>query len=400
MKKFLSTRSERLQRDEVISFYRNERQEEIRRANDKAERLVSETESLVDDLEDSIQELKDFQHEKDIQAVEDVADNFYNSRKRMIRRFEPSENIEEHVEQFGDFMDEFNDVSEKEGQVLKFIESQSGDLPRKIDQLVSHREKLERFLEEDYSVVSRMEKLEERIDRIREKEEALEKTESKIDDSKLERLEEEKEDIEQRIESVTSSDEWSKKLEMEKKVDQLDGDVEKINSQLSKQVSKIERPVKKMIYSVENEDLEFEGDVSKLRMLMDRKFRELESLDEALEETERLLQEEGIADSTKIEKFREASEKLSNVKTRNETIREKKDRIEQLEKSLDGMQIVEKRDDLRRNLKSLEEEIESEREKIEQRKERKKEIEEENEDIENEIESDLDSAFSFDIETV
>lgn len=400
LKKILSTRSERLQRDEVISFYRNERQDEVQKANDKAERLVSETESLVDDLEDSIQELKDFEHQKDIQAVEDVADNFYKSRRRMIRRFEPSENIEEHVEQFGEFMDDFNDVSMKEGQVLKFIENQSGDLPQKIEQLVSHREKLERFVEEDYLVISRMEELEKQVESIREKEREMQETESEINDSGIEKLEKEREDLEQQIEKILNSEEWNEKDEMENQVDQLEKDIEEINSKLSKQVSKIERPVKKIIYNVENEDLEFKGDLTKLKRLKNRRFKKLSDPDETLEKTETVLQEESITDSNKIKKFREASEELSNLGNKQRKIEEKKDRIEELENSLDRLDVSEKRDEVRKDLKSLNAKIESEKKKMEQKKQRKKEIEDEISSLESQLESELNSAFSFDIELV
>lgn len=396
-KKFFSDRNENVEIGETANFYREEKTRDINRVEKKAERLMQETEEILERLEESLEELKDYEHDKDIQAVEDVADNFYSSRKRMLERFNYQDNVEPHVEEFSGFVEEFNDVSRKEGEVLKFIESQSGDLPDRIEETVSHKEKLEDFMENEYAVKRNLEEIESKLEKIRDREKEIEELRETDGSSAIEELKQEKEELEQKIEEVEESSEWSEKTSKEQKIDRLEQEKQDIISELSSEVSKIERPVKKLLYSVENENVEFEADEEKLRRLMEREFHEIEGLGRVLTETGEVLEQEDIADSDKREKFQEAREKLSELEERKNEIQENQKTVETLESELSEMDIEEKRDRTRKELRNVENKIEEKKKEMEERKDREKEVESRIESLEKEIESDLNQWLGFEV---
>jgi chromosome segregation ATPase len=397
VKKFFSNRTETVELGEVTDFYREEKESEIKEAERKAEELMDQTDNLLEELDEGIEELKGYEHDKGIQAVEDVADNFYSSRKRMIERFDSPDGIEEHVEEFADFAEEFNDVSRKEGEVLKFIEKQSGKLPQTIEKLVSHREELEEFLENEYTAVSNLEEIRERLGDISDRRKELSELRDRIDESEIKDLKERKDELEGRMEKVEQSQEWQEKTRKEEKIEELEQDKQDIISELSRQVSRIERPVKKMLYSIENEDVGFEADEDKLRKLMDREFHEIEGLGPVLKETEKVLKEEDIADRDKRKKFLKAKAELSQLEERKHEVGELEEEISQLQKSLDKMDVQEKRNDLQKQAQELRQKIERKEEQLEERKTEADRLVGEIEDLEQQIQSVLNKAFGFDV---
>jgi predicted nucleic acid-binding Zn-ribbon protein len=394
---YFSEREEAVKLEDAIEFYREENSDEIRRAERKAEELMQQTRELTEEFDESLEELKGYEHEKGIQAVEDVADNFYSSRKKMLERFENPEEIREHVKQFSEFVENVNDVSRKEGEVLKFIEKQSGDLPSAIQKLVDHGEKLEDFLEEDYSAVEAEEELEELLNDIKERKEETSRLKDEIDNFEIKELVEKKDELEQKIDEVEKSEEWTEKTEKEKRIEKLEEEKEEIMNQLSRQVSAVERPVKKLLYSVDNEDLEFKSDEEKLRKMLDRKFHEIEGLEKVLEEAVRKMEENDIADSDKRKKFLEAKTELSNLEEKKYNVDQKEEEIEHIREELEQLDVVERREDLEEEAGELRKKIEEKESEIEDKEREVDRIGGEVEDLENQVEEILNDNLGFEV---
>lgn len=398
VKNLFSQRTETVELGDTLEFYREEKKDEMKQAERKAEKLMDKTDELLHEIDEALEELKGYEHEKGIQTVEDVADNFYNSRKRMLDRFEPPRDIQDHTKEFGELVEEFNDVSRKEGEVLKFIENQSGDLPQLIEKMVNHREKLENFLENDYTAVTGYHKLEDRLQEISDRQKELSELRDDLSTSEIKELKQRKKELEKKISSVEESTEWQEKIRKEEKIEQLEEEKEQIITDLSREVSRIERPVKKLLYSVENDDVDFNADQEKLRKLLDRGFYEIEGLEQVLNETERVLEEEDIADRDKRRKFLDAKVELSNLEDKKYEVDNKEEQIQELQNELDQMTVTEKRNDLREEAKELRQKIERKEDELEKDKEEADRLAGEIKDLEDKVENDLNKYLDPEIE--
>jgi hypothetical protein len=395
---YFSDREEEVELGEALEFYREENKQEIQKAGRKAEKLMQETGELVEEFDNSLEELKGYEHEKGIQAVEDVADNFYNSRKKMVERFDVGEDLDEHTENFADFVEEVNDVSRKEGEVLKFIEKQSGSLPSVIQKLVDHNEKLENFMENSYSAVRAEAQLKEDLEEIRERKQELADLRDEMERSDKEDLIVKKEELEQKIDEVENSQEWIKKNEKENRIGKLEEEKEEIMSELSRQVSAVERPVKKLLYSVENEDLEFKADEKKLEKMLDRKFHEIEGLEKVLDEAEQKMEETDIADRDKRKKFLKAKTELSDLEQKKYAVDQKDKEIEEIQSELDEMTVTGKKEDLEKEAEELRKKIEEKEAEMEEKKREVDRLSGEIEDLENQVEELLNENLEIEVE--
>lgn len=395
---YFSDREEEVELGEALEFYREENKQEIQKAGRKAEKLMQETGELVEEFDNSLEELKGYEHEKGIQAVEDVADNFYNSRKKMVERFDVGEDLDEHTENFADFVEEVNDVSRKEGEVLKFIEKQSGSLPSVIQKLVDHNEKLENFMENSYSAVRAEAQLKEDLEEIRERKQELADLRDEMERSDKEDLIVKKEELEKKIDEVENSQEWIKKNEKENRIGKLEEEKEEIMSELSRQVSAVERPVKKLLYSVENEDLEFKADEKKLEKMLDRKFHEIEGLEKVLDEAEQKMEENDIADRDKRKKFLKAKTELSDLEQKKYAVDQKDKEIEEIQSELDEMTVTGKKEDLEKEAEELRKKIEEKEAEMEEKKREVDRLSGEIEDLENQVEELLNENLEIEVE--
>ena len=50
---------------------------------------MNETQSHVEKLDSDLEELKDYSDAEDLNIVEDVAKNFYRTRKNLVQQFDP-----------------------------------------------------------------------------------------------------------------------------------------------------------------------------------------------------------------------------------------------------------------------------------------------------------------------
>jgi chromosome segregation ATPase len=398
IRNLVSTREERVSEDDVVEFYRREKQAELENAREKADRFSDETSKILRQLEDHLEELRGYRDEKGIQAVEDVAENFHNSRKNMIQELEVPADIREHEEELSRFVEEFNDVSQKEGQVLKHIEKGGGGLPDANQDLVDHHRDLQEFLETGYSPVRDLQQIREKQQEISEKRERLEQVERELEQPGTEELESKVQEKKEELEELENSQDWREKQEKEQRIEELREEKKQMVSDLSRQVSRIDRSLKKILYSIENGEVEFDADREKLEKLADQDFHRVSDPSEELEEALRIIEENDIVSETQRERFSGSVEKLSDLEKRKDEMSEKEDEINRLEQQLEDMEVQEEKRKLEREIESLEDDLEEKKQERNELEEERKKLETEIQSLRKGLEQKLESSLSFKVE--
>ena len=292
--------------------FRDRKSRELEKTREKSSELIEKTETLVEKLESDLEEIKDYSDDDDLNVVEDVAENFYRTRKNLTEKFDPSENIEQHYRDLDDFLEEFNDVSRKEGAVMKRVEKGSGNLPSRLEEIMNHRESIGEFLEDGYTVVKKMHEIQGFEDEIREKKQEIKEVSKRIENLQESDLEEKLEKIDSQVQELHESEDWQEKESLEQELELLEDKRSQEEKKISRKVSKLERGLKKLVYSVENEGESFEGSLEKLKQLMDGNYRQIDDPKPDLENAAGLLDELGELEDRQMEKFRETVAELDD----------------------------------------------------------------------------------------
>ena len=341
--------------DESAELLRELKQEEIDEAESEAEELTDESEKLIEELEKSLEEVKGYEDRQGIEAVEDVADNFYSSRKRLIENLELSKRPQTHLEDLKSFIEEFEDVSRKEEAVMKRVKNEANSLFGAIKDIHEHIEKFENFIKGDYATVTSVEEVESRIDKIENIEDKMAELQEEKSDIDIQKIEEEISGLEDQIERLEKSEEWRQKEEIEETLEDLRKERDDIESELKKQLSKIERPLKKLVYNIESGEVEYEGSDEALKRMRDQKIDELDSVD--LSEAYSLAEENEFIDESQVKKLNEVSGALEDFSERKNKIGEIEAEIKDLENKLEGLDVADEKRVLLNNLSSKREEL-------------------------------------------
>lgn len=372
IRKKFSAEEVELEPGQAAEFFQDQKQKELEKAESRAEDHVEKTRELIEELEDDLERLQDFEDRQGLDVVEDVAENFYRSRMNLVQKFTPSDDPGKHAEDLEGFIEEFNDVSRKEAEVMKRIRKSSNDLLNPLEKLDSHLEEFQNFLENEYSVV----KTREEIDGLLEKKRSIEKEVENLRERRknIELPKEKIEDTREKIEELEESEEWKRKKELETRLEKLENERKNARRQLSRDISGLERGLKKLVYEIENSDVEFVHDTDKLEQLIDSGFPEnpVPELEEALE----ILEDEDIIGGRQLDKFRSSVESLRDYPGRMETLEELDDKISSVEEQLEQLEVEDKKQSLEKREQSLQRQLEerkNEIKNIESEIERKKE---------------------------
>jgi predicted nucleic acid-binding Zn-ribbon protein len=166
--------------------------------------------------------------------------------------------------------------------------------------------------------------------------------------------------------------------ELQKKLEEKQEEIEDIKGNIRSDLSVIQRGLKKLVYSAENEDIEVE-DIEVLKALRDQ------NLERALEEPERV--EEAISE---VSDFRNDFEALQKDKVEEsldslQRISEKADRIRNLEEDISDLRETLDESDADSKLESYREEVERKEQKLKEKKSRIEDISSEVADKEQEL---------------
>jgi DNA repair exonuclease SbcCD ATPase subunit len=399
LKDALSTKEEEIEVDWRNSpeRFRKRKEKKLGESRERAEELVEKTERLLERLDDDLEEVKGYEDAADLNVVEDVAENFYRSRKRLVENVELSNDIEQHYDDLKDFLDEFNDVSRKEGAVMKRVQKSSGDLSGTLQELIDHREEVEEFLRNGYRPMKRVDHLEDLKEETEELEEEIERLEEQLDRLDTEDIEERIEDVERRISEFEESEEWEEKENLEEQLELLEDKKSKREKEVKRTVSKLDRGLKKLIYRIENQGQEFEGDFVTLKSLFNGNFRKIDSPFPELDEATSILESKDILDDRQQEKFEKAVEQLETFESDLEEIEGFEEDIRKVEEKLEDIDLEEKRRELEKEKSSIQSELEEKEEQIDNLRDTLEQKKTEFEDKKREIEEKLDTYLQADV---
>lgn len=362
-----------LEPEEAVDVFSKERKKGIEKTRKREDELRENTKEVLENLADELNEMEDFD-DSDIQAVKDVAANFSAERRRMAERLQPEEKFPDHAEDFLEFRKKFNDVSEKEAEVLKRVKGKSGDLPDALKKFEDHGETLEGFIESGRDVLETQSQLEDKVKELKDMRHRKAEIEEELQDIDIEDLRDRKDKIEEELEELKQSEEWVERTQMEDKIHNIQDEKDSKLSDLSGTASGIERSLRKVIYHVEEDEGDFKGNIEDLRNLSDQEFSEVDSPGESLQAALEIIEDKDLVSDRQRDRFRDSIEKLSNLDEVKEEINSKEKQIRNLEGKLDDMEVIDRKEELEDQIGRL-------RSRIEARQDRKQEIKDQLSDI-------------------
>ena len=359
-KRFFGSEELTVDYSEAPETYRERKLREIEAAEDRAENLKQRTQKHLEELKTDLDEMKQYTDDEGLKVVDDVAEDFAQSQKLTVERAEFSDRIEQHLEDLEDFVSEFNDVSEKQGQVMRRINNRT-ELLGVLEDVNNHVSNIQDFLSSRYTALQKyrgIKELEEEISQIKD-----DIQEKKIEKNSIstEEEEEKKEDIEEEIEKLKDSDDWQQLQDKKQRLQELKEEKQEIRNRISKNISTMRRGLKKLIYQVQNDEIEFDAEISKLDKVSEGEYVEAGNIQDELEEARKRIKEEEVLEPRQIQNFVDASRELSEF----EGLIEKRDSLEkevgELENEIQNMSIKEKIEGLERDLRDVEDSIERKR---------------------------------------
>ncbi len=368
---------------------RDLKEEELLKADEKSEKLMHKSEQVLDRLSESLDEVKGYEDHQGIEAVEDVANNFYNSRKRLINNLELSDNPVQHKNDLEEFIEEFENVSRKEEAVMKRVRNEADSLFKSIKEFHEHLEEFNNFLQDDYKIVTSIESLEKQVNEIKQVEDKKERLIEEKNNLNIEELKEEVSGLENQIEQLEDSDEWQRKIKIEDELESLQKDRDKIESELKRQLSKVERPVKKLVYNIESGNTEYNGSIQELKNIRDQQLEELETVN--LFEAYELAEKEDFIDDSQAEKMRVVAEELEDFIERKKRIAKLGEEIKEKKAELKGLEVDDDRRKIVNKLSSKKEDIREEKIDEENIQEDIEGLEKKKSDLINQVETDINN---------
>jgi len=366
---------------EAEQFYRDQESDQIEKTVEKAELLTEKTSEIVSDIESEIEALQGYKDRQNIQAVEDVAENFFKSRKKILDSFQPSGKIREHRDDLEQFLSEFEDTSRKQAAVMKRAQDEFNPFFKTVEDLNTHLQEVEDFLEEEYNTVDRLNHLNKLSTEIEDCEKQIDKLRKDIKETKPSKIEEDIKNQEEKLNRLKNSSDWTEKERLEDEKNNVVKEKKSLRNQLSRNISKIDRGIKKIIYTVENQGKEFEQDLEELKDLRQKNFDSVSSPKSVLREAVDVIEDENLLDETQKEKFIDSVEKFETFESDLEKIEEYERKEKELEEKLENLRIEEKVHDANKEIKKLKrkhieavEEVEEKEKEIEKQKKQKTDI--------------------------
>lgn len=349
--------------------FRQRKSSELENARGRKQDLVERSHDLAERIEDSLEEVKDYRDVDDLKAVEDVAESFYTSRKRLLEDLEFSEDLENHLTDLEEFLQDFNDVSRKEGVVMKRVEKKSGRLSRVLQEAVEHKEEIEEFMDNGYSNVLKLQELEQEVEEIKDSSKKIGELQETLENPGIEKKEEKISELEGKISELRDSDEWQEREHLESKKEKLEEEKSQKISDIKREISKLDRGLKKAIYAVENKDTGFSGDLGKLKSLRDGKFRENTDVADDLEQIFEVIQENSLLGKRQRKKFSSAVENLSELEKQVQEIGVLEEEVEEVSEKLGDTEVREELESLEKDLNLARKDLEERENEIEDVKE-------------------------------
>ncbi len=362
-------------------FFREHKGEKLEGLEDRSREFQEDIQDALEELEDFLAETEGYNDQKGRQLIEDVVDNIAGDRIDLVEDFEFHESPQELHQELESFIDDFQEMKQKEAAVLEEI-NLGKNFTRKLKPLQDTKKELERFLEEEYSLKETYEELKQRLEEITELKGEKEELEDKLSGISTEEKQEQLSDVEEELEEFMEEGSWKEYRNLEKEIELLEDQKEELLAGVGKSMSKMGRGLKKLVYRVENTDLDFGGNLQILKDIRDgNRDSILENPDEvehSVAEAVNSLPDELLGRRQK-QKFNRGAEKLEQLSDLKQEIDDLGNEIEDLRQSLEGHDAPGKK----KQLEKRKEELKSEISKAENReKELEEKIEQKQQDIE------------------
>lgn len=346
--------------DDAGEYIESSLESKLKTVEKQSENLVDEGNSIVKQLDRELENLDEYESDEDIQAVDDVTDNLYNKKKKLLQSFSKQEDIVEHLEETKVLHGKFNEVSRKELAVLKRTKSEAGGILDTLEELESHIEEVEDFIDSEYEVKEKVERVKDLGENRESLLDEISEIGQELNSLDIQTAEKSVEDAETEIEEFKQSELWTEREEIEKEIEELESKIEGEEKELLKAVGRAERGLKKLIYAIEKDGLQFDGELGKLKKLRDREIYELEKLEDTVNESLEKINDELLSEK-QMKKFQSAMNELKQFENVKSEIERFKDRKKKAEQRLEDHEADSELKELESRKDSLVEELETRR---------------------------------------
>lgn len=359
----------------ATEVYRSRKKSSLEKAEERSEELRGETQRILEELEDALEEVQEYEDSDGLNIVEDTAESFYKSRKRLLEDTSISEDPDEHHSELESFLEEFNDVSRKEGEVMKRVERSSGNLSDLLEELMSQRDEVRKFADSE-TALDRLKAVKQVQGELETLDSDIQKLEERLEELDIDSEQDKLENLEERLESLRGSEEAKRLEKLEEQIQQVKERRDRERASVTREASRLERCLKKIVYAVENGEKNLDGDIQRLRDIRDGKILSLDEIQPELGEAREIAEQSELLSDTETEKFVDACEALGGFQESLGEIEELEDDRERLKEEKKSMSIEEK-------IRKTEKEKHEKEEDIQEMETEKEDIRKEIKELEN-----------------
>ena len=369
-----------ISQDKAIDFFENKRASSIELENKKAQELEKDIHNKFETLENCLRELKGYKSSSSNPRIDDTVENFYRIRMNLLEEIDLPEDFFELKDVLKEFIDNFETMKKKEQVVLKRAGEEVDQVFKEFRELKRTSNKFSNLIENNFKSVKTMRNLErisEEIKELKAKANNLKERKKNIDTSTIEKkINEVRKDIREHEED----DRWEKLKELKKEKEKLEDRKNNLKKDLSSAASNMERGIKKLVYEVENKDLELGKDVmTMVEKIRDRNFGSIQGCSEKMEKVIDAVEKRDILGKRNFENFREAAKTFENIEEYNEKIDDFDENIGKINEQIEEFSLEKEGKILKNRVKSLERDLEAEKNKLrkidDELKRKEKEIE-------------------------
>lgn len=340
---------------DASTYFQEQREQELGRARDRASDHVDAVSTVLEDVEEALEQLANYSDDKGRTAVEDIVDNFYQDRKRLLNRFELPEDVEQVYEDIDAFIEEFRTMKQKEIAVLQNTVAASDDVFAALRELEDRHKQVEHFLDTTYQTMERYETVQDLVDEIttiREEITALEQERDSINPSTVtEQINAKEAELEAHAEKKA----WDEKERIRNQIETLRTKQKEIETDIEKTRSKLERGLKKLVYAAEHDDVSLEpGVVGALRDIRDGSLDAIDDIPAVIDAaTDAVQKHSELLDERQRTTFLDAAEIFQQIDGQFETLNRLAEEQQSLREKLTRFTLEDERQTIKREIEKL-----------------------------------------------
>ena len=349
--------------------FRDRRQDEIKRIEERKKSHREKVKDIRQNLKRSLDNLEGYQDPMDRAVIEDTVQDFRRKKKMQVENMAVPEDPEELVEELERFIEEFETMKKKKKMVLDQTGEVTENVFSDLRDLKEQKNQLEEFTDGIYMTEKNLEKVVKKKESIDRLENEIEELEEQLEERDLEKIREKIDEKKDELEKHMNKPGWDERSRTKKRLKEQKKKRKKLLSNIRTPLSKMERGLKKIVYSARNGDIDIPED--KLEIL--ERLREGDKPDDSFivdavsSAVKGLDQKPEILGKKQRKKFQDAAEKLKSIDKYREEIEEAETNIENIEKELESFSLREKKNEIKDKIRKLEKKKEEEQ-KVIQRK--------------------------------